>query len=115
MAGHPGAANGLIAAEGKIFAASLRGAGEAYAEEWVARAKKGNYPRDRIERVKQSALIEAEDLAVAIDQQTGKTVWKAVEPGGFNRAMGKRYGWFVTPAYYNGRVYSLSTMGQLFW
>jgi outer membrane protein assembly factor BamB len=112
--GHPGAANSLIAAEGKIFAASFRGVGEAYAEAFVARAVKGNYPPERVERVKKSALIEAEDIVVAMDQTTGKTIWKAVEPGGFNRAMGKRFGWFVSPVYHEGRVYSLSTMGQLF-
>jgi outer membrane protein assembly factor BamB len=112
--GHPGAANSIIAAEGKVFASSFRGVGEAYAEAFVARAVKENYPPDRVERLKKIALIDAEDTTVAIDQTTGKTVWKATEPGGFNRAMGKRFGWFVSPAYHDGRVYALSTMGQLF-
>ncbi|MEI8122993.1 MAG: PQQ-binding-like beta-propeller repeat protein [bacterium] len=109
--GHPGSANGLIAAEGKIFAASFRPVGEQIYLAWVNTSK---VTGERLERLKNSARVNAEDFVIAIDQNTGKTVWKTIEPGGINRAMGKRGGWCITPAYYQGRVFSLSTVGRLY-
>jgi outer membrane protein assembly factor BamB len=62
----------------------------------------------------EKARLEAEDLVIAIDAKTGKTVWKAVEPGGFVWGVGKRHGFQVAPAYYQGRVFSMGTTGRLF-
>ena len=58
--------------------------------------------------------LEAEDLLIAIDAKTGKTVWKAVEPGGFVWGVGKRQGFQVAPVYHAGKVFSMGTTGRVF-
>jgi outer membrane protein assembly factor BamB len=116
---HPGTASGLIVAEGKVFASSFRPRGD-------------NWPRDmphfkadkvralledpkRAEAIRRNAAVDADDLTVAIDLKSGKTVWTAVEEGkGINRYAGKRLQFHGTPVYFQGRVFSLGTMGRVY-
>jgi hypothetical protein len=58
--------------------------------------------------------LDAEDLVIALDAKTGKTLWKAAEPGGLLLSGGKRGGFQVAPAYHRGRVFSLGSTGRLF-
>ena len=112
--GHPGSVNALIAAEGMVFASSFRPAGEVWAEEF-GKGVKDKLPLERQERLRSNTRIDADDFVIAIDQTTGKTVWKAIEEKkGFFRAMGKRGGWSVSPVYYNGKVFSMGTTGLLY-
>ncbi len=117
--GHPGGAAGPIVADGKLFVTTFRPAGEEWAENdprlgTVLNNAKKPLTDEEQARLKRNLRIRADDLLVAIDQQTGKTVWTAVEAGvGANRYMGKRQGYCVAPAYHDGRVFSLGTLGVL--
>ena len=93
---HGGSWAGPIVAEGKVFGTSFRPGGKEYE---VAGGK---------------AAMEADDLLIALDAKTGKTAWKAVEPGGLIWGMDKRQGWQVAPAYHRGKVFSMGTTGRLF-
>lgn len=118
--GHPGSCSAPILADGLVFAASFRPSGKPWAENqpqylnYLKQPSKKSYSDEEKERMVQNLRILADDLLVATDMNTGKTVWKAIEPGaGLNRYMGKRQGYNVSPAYYDGAVFSLGTMGVL--
>ena len=112
--GHPGSASGIIAAEGMIFAASFRPVGDVWADK-TRGLDITKFTPEQQERLKRALSIDADDFVVAIDQVTGKTVWKTVEEKkGLFRGMGKRGGWGVSPAYYAGKVFSMGTTGLLY-
>lgn len=116
---HPGSASGLIVADGLVFASSFRPRGD-------------NWPRDmphfKADKVRalfadpkkaavihRNAAVDADDVTVAIDLMTGKTVWLAVEEGkGINRYAGKRLQFHGTPVYFAGKVFSLGTTGLVY-
>lgn len=116
---HPGAASGLIVADGKVFASSFRPAGDVWAEKLphLTQEKNREYLADEKTAavLRRNAAILADDLTVAIDLKTGKTVWKAVEAGrGLNRYSGKRNHFGVTPAWHDGRVFTMGTTGMVY-
>jgi outer membrane protein assembly factor BamB len=116
---HPGTSSGLIVAEGKIFASSFRPRGTTWPERMpVLKLDKFKALYDdpkKFEAIRHNAALDADDLTVAIDFQTGKTVWSVVETGkGINRYAGKRLQFHGTPVYYQGRIYSLGTMGRVY-
>lgn len=100
----PGTASGLILAEGKVFASSTRPRGGA----WDSKSAKiapviPKLTPAQLETLKVNASYDADDLTVAIDAKTGKTVWLAVEEGkGMNRYSGKVGHFHLTPAYHAG-------------
>ena len=97
----PGGWAAPIIAEGKLFATTFRPAGKIYDIKTLFKTvEKGH--------------LEAEDILIALDAKTGKTVWKAVEPGGFVWGVGKRGGFQVAPVYHEGAIYSMGTTGRLF-
>jgi outer membrane protein assembly factor BamB len=98
----PGNWAGVIVADGRVFGASFRPAGKVY-EGTV----KGSEAKARFR-------LDAEDLLIALDAKTGKLWWKAVEPGGLVLSGGKRGGFQVAPAYYQGKVFSMGSTGRLF-
>ncbi len=115
---HPGSASGLIVAEGKIFASSFRPTGEVWADKlphWSQEKNQAILAEEKLaEPLRRNAAIDADDLTVALDLNTGKLLWKAIEAGqGVNRYSGKRNHYGVTPAYFGGRVFSLGTAGRL--
>jgi outer membrane protein assembly factor BamB len=117
--GHPGSSSGPIAAEGMIFVTSFRPSGKPWAENLPQLKRQGTpkkpFTEEQKARMRRNLRILADDLLVAIDQATGKTVWKAVEEGkGLNRYMGKRQGFCVSPAYYDGAIFSMGTTGLLY-
>lgn len=114
---HPGSCSGPIVADGKVFASSFRPAGGTWAENLphLKHDKNDKWKKQNPNKLKRNLSIEADDLLVAIDQQTGKTLWKAVEEKkGLNLYMGKREGFGVGPAYHAGRVFSMGTTGRLY-
>jgi len=59
--------------------------------------------------------IAADDVVTAIDAETGKIKWEAVEEGkGVNRGGRKRTHWGVSPAYADGMVYAMGSTGRLY-
>jgi len=113
--GQPGSASGLIAAEGKIFASSFRPAGDVWAESELTPEMEASWSPELIKILKQNLRIDADDITLAIDAATGKTVWKAVEEHkGLCRGMRKWNGWGVMPVYHDGRVISMGTTGRLY-
>jgi len=98
---HPGSWAGVIAAEGRVFAASFRPTGP-YVE--------CDFPDGTPARV----CVDAEDIVVAMDFHTGHTLWVAAEPGGVLTGGGKRQGFQVAPVYSDGKVFSMGSTGRLF-
>ena len=97
----PGGWAAPIIAEGRLFASTFRPAGKIYDIQTLFKTvEKGH--------------LEAEDLLIALDAKTGKTLWKAIEPGGFVWGVGKRGGFQVAPVYHDGKVYSMGTTGCIF-
>ncbi|MEI6232954.1 MAG: PQQ-binding-like beta-propeller repeat protein [Planctomycetota bacterium] len=113
---HAGSSTGLIVAEGKVFASSFRPRGDAWPERDPRISKDaGKYTGERLEALKRNTAFDADDLTVAIDLKTGKTVWTAIEEGkGINRAAGKRLQFHGTPVYFDGRVFSHGTAGRVY-
>jgi hypothetical protein len=112
---HPGTGSGLIVAEGKVFASSFQPAGDVWAENHPVigpAVASGKFDAARTAALKRNSAIDADDLTVAVDLKSGKTLWKSVERGrGVNRYTGKRLQMHATPAYSGGRVFSLGTTG----
>lgn len=100
----PGGWAAPIIAEGKLFATSFKPAGKLYDVKTFG----GENPPTA------KAHLEANDLTIAIDAKTGKTLWIAEEPGGFVWGVGKRLGFQVAPVYHDGKVFSMGTTGRLF-
>ena len=105
----PGGWAAPIIAEGKLFAATFRPAGKLYDVQALAYDEKS-----RTNPAIARARLEADDLVIAVDVKTGKTVWKAAEPGGFVWGVGKRNGFQVAPVYDGGKIYSMGTTGRVF-
>ncbi len=117
--GHPGSCSGPIIADGKIFVTSFRPSGTPWAKKapGLDRIKKWKRPLTAPERrqLQRNLRILADDLLVAIDVKTGQTVWKAIEKErGLNRYMGKRQGFCVSPAFSDGKIFSMGTTGALY-
>jgi outer membrane protein assembly factor BamB len=116
---HCGSWAGPIVADGKVFAASRRPAKQGYKipVEGNPSAAHGKV-RDGFVKTEDGkhylVNVEAEDIVVAMDFNTGKTIWVAAEPGGLLKAGGKREGDNVTPCYYQGKVFSVSSVGVLY-
>jgi len=101
----PGSWASLIVAEGRVFGASFRPVGEFFEiEESDAKGK----------TTKSKIRLDAEDIVVAVDFHTGKTVWTATEPGGILTGGGKRTGHQVTPVHAQGRVFAFGSTGRVF-
>ncbi len=115
--GHPGSWSAPIVADGKVFVTSFRPSGKAWAQQHpAAKGDKAKRWFDLAgEKLRDNLRIDGDDLLVAIDQATGKTLWTAVEKGkGLNRYMGKREGFGPSAVYDDGRVFSIGTTGRLY-
>ncbi len=96
-----------IVAEGKVFFAYYSPAGE----EFISLENKGR----TYDTAASCRSILADDNLIALDAETGDSLWQAVEPEkGMQRAGGKRVHWGVSPVYYNGAVYVMGTTGILY-
>jgi outer membrane protein assembly factor BamB len=103
----PGNWAGVIVAENRVFASSFRAAGPVFT---ATRLAGKNQPEVAPFRFR----LDAEDLVLALDAHSGRTLWRTVEPGGWIRSGGKREGFQVTPAYAEGRVFAMGSTGRLF-
>lgn len=106
-----GGASNPIAADGLIFLSYYRpdGKAEARAKGWRTVSDPTEYLPDWF------FSVTADDILLAIDAETGKIRWEAVEKSkGLNRLAHKRAHWSVSPAYDKGRVYSMGSMGILY-
>lgn len=114
---HPGSWSAPIIADGKVFVTSFQPSGE----HWASNAPqlrgdaRTRWMRENPDQLKANLRIEADDTLTCIDATTGRTIWRAVEPGkGLNLYMGKREGFGVSAAYSGGRVFSMGTTGRLY-
>lgn len=56
--------------------------------------------------------VTADDILLAVNAHTGKVKWEKIEKGvGLNRLGHKRAHWCVSPAYADGLVFSMGTVG----
>jgi outer membrane protein assembly factor BamB len=119
MKGHPGSGATPIVADGKIFHSSFRASGplelgrnvDTYVKSY--RERKGSVDPDRVRFLRESVRLPAEDIVFALDVETGKLAWEAIEPGGVNLAAGKRDIWKPSPVYLDGKVFALGTTGMI--
>jgi len=105
----PGGWAAPIIAEGKVFATTFKPTGKLYDVQI--------YPANEEERKNPTsarAHLEADDMVIALDAKTGKTLWRASEPGGFVWGVGKRMGFQVAPVYHGSTIFSMGTTGRLF-
>lgn len=101
----PGGRASPIVAEGMIFQAYFRYAGDKRVDTAGLR-KVGKFSLNHPDK----ALLEADDCLVAVDCATGKTVWRVAHPrSGLNNYAGKRGGWGVSAVYADGRVFHAGT------
>ncbi len=99
-------ANSLVAAEGKIFVNYYVGK-----PPYTTLYDEGKHPN----APKTFFGIQADDMLVALDAETGKVVWKAVEENsGIQVGGGKRYNWHCSPAYGGGKVFMMNPLEQVF-
>jgi|AP45_3_1055517.scaffolds.fasta_scaffold10472_2 outer membrane protein assembly factor BamB len=105
----PGGWAAPIVAESKVFATTFKPAGKLYDVQALAYDEES-----RKNPMTAKAHLEANDLLIALDAKTGKTLWQASEPGGFIWGVGKRNGFQVAPAYHGGVIYSMGTTGRVF-
>ena len=117
--GHPGSCSGPILSDGKLFITTFRPSGTIWAEnqphlKGLDKLKKP-LSQTEIAQMKQNMRILGDDICIAIDINSGKTVWKQIEQErGLNRYMGKRQGFCVSPACFDGVVFSMGTTGLLY-
>ena len=105
----PGGWAAPIIAEGKVFATTFKPAGRLY----DVKVHPSN-EQEKKNPITAKAHLEANDMVIALDAKTGKTLWQASEPGGFVWGVGKRMGLQVAPVYHGGKIYSMGTTGRVF-
>lgn len=99
----------VIVGEGRVFTSYFRPSGDVLNEKRVNRY----YPLDKQPRSLRQ--IDADDVTVAVDAETGTLLWMAEEKGaGMNFLFGKRGHYGVTPAYADGRVFSWGALGRIY-
>jgi outer membrane protein assembly factor BamB/HEAT repeat protein len=109
----PGTASGVIVAQGMVFgngfAPRANGRGlpfEGRSLKDEARAATGK----KLEQILSFWSVEADDLFVAYDQRTGRTVWQVNEINqGIHRGMAKRSGFHSTPVWHDGKLFGIGT------
>jgi outer membrane protein assembly factor BamB len=105
----PGGVAGPIAAEGLVFVSVFRPSGDIYTDDALRTLKKSPAVP------KENWAIEADDVLVAIEAETGKTRWRVVQARkGVSHMSIKRGGWGVSPAYWQGRIYQVGTTARLY-
>jgi len=104
-----GSLTGPIVANGTLYVASFRPAGD-WIEFTGKTARKGEEIFDEPIRLQ----VEAEDTLTAIDMETGRTRWTFATPGGLCWTQGKRGGLQIAPAYADGSVYFVGTQGTIY-
>ena len=105
----PGGWAAPIIAEGKVFATTFKPAGRLY----DVKVHPSN-EQEKKNPITAKAHLEANDMVIALDAKTGKTLWQASEPGGLVWGVGKRMGLQVAPVYHGGKIYSMGTTGRVF-
>jgi outer membrane protein assembly factor BamB len=104
-----GGTAGVIAGDGKVFTSYIRPSGDVLNEKRVNRY----YPLEK--QPKTLRQIDADDVTVALDANTGKLLWQAEEKGAaMNFLFGKRGHYGVTPAYGAGRVFTWGALGKIY-
>jgi outer membrane protein assembly factor BamB len=102
-----GSASGCIVADGIVYASTFRPSGEVLNERTVCR-----YWPSIADQVRSLRQIDADDVLVAVDAESGKLLWQAVEPGSAINVMIAKRGYFgASPAAGSGRVFSLGGLG----
>ncbi|MGC9455399.1 MAG: PQQ-binding-like beta-propeller repeat protein [Phycisphaerae bacterium] len=107
-----GGASTPIVAEGKVFVNYYKPDGEVPAD------VEGWRTMDSEENLRMLPewfwSVTADDILVAVDAETGELAWEAVEPHeGLNRLSHKRDHWSTSPAYSDGKVFSMGSAGLL--
>jgi outer membrane protein assembly factor BamB len=109
----PGTASGVLVAQGMVmgngFAPRANGRGlpfEGRSLKDEARTATG----EKLEKILSFWSVEADDLFVAYDQRTGRTVWQVNESNqGIHRGMAKRSGFHSTPVWLDGKLFGIGT------
>jgi outer membrane protein assembly factor BamB len=99
----------VIAADGLVFTSYIRPAGDVLNEKRTNRY----YPVEK--QTRPMRQIDADDVTIAVDAETGKVVWTAEEKGeSMNFLFGKRGHYGVTPACADGTVFTWGALGNIY-
>ena len=98
----PGTASGVLVAQGMVMGNGFAPRGHVLP---FGVATGGN-----LEKIQSLWSVEADDLFVAYDQRTGRTIWQVNEINqGVHRGMGKRSGFHSTPVWHDGKLFGIGT------
>jgi outer membrane protein assembly factor BamB len=99
----------VIIGQGLVFTTWIRPAGE------VRDTTSKNRYYDLTQGTPRMGLIDADDVAVAVDAETGRLRWRAEEAGAsLNLLFGKRGHYGVSPAYGDGRFFAWGGIGIVY-
>jgi len=109
-----GGVDNLIVAEGRVFATFARPSGDAIADRDTIQHR--YFSEERKQALPDSTFrIVADDVTVALDAETGETLWEAVETGEtLNMLSSKRGLPGISGAYADGRFFAMGLMGRVY-
>lgn len=102
---------GVVVADGRVYASSWIPAGEVFTAPYKTNRP---YQKGETPNVPTRFHVEASDFVVCYDANTGKELWRTIEPGGLIRGGAKREGFQVACVVADGRVFSVGSTGRLF-
>ena len=109
----PGTASGVIVAQGLVFGNGFQPRANGRGLPFEGRSLKETQRAatgEKLEHLLTFWSVGADDVFVAYDQRTGRTVWQVNEVNkGIHRGMAKRSGFHCTPVYLEGKLFCIGT------
>ena len=109
----PGTASGVLVAQGLVFGNGFQPRGNGRGLPFEPRSLRDTQRAatgEKLEKLLSLWSVEADDLFVAYDQRTGRTVWQVNEINqGIHRGMAKRSGFHSTPVWHDGKLFCIGT------
>lgn len=109
----PGTSSGVLVAQGLVMGNGYQPRANGRALPFEGRSLKDEARAatgEKLEKMLSLWSVEADDLFVAYDQRTGRTVWQVNEINqGIHRGMAKRSGFHSTPVWHDGKLFGIGT------
>jgi len=109
----PGTSSGVLVAQGLVMGNGYQPRANGRALPFEGRSLKDearSATGEKLEKLLSLWSVESDDLFVAYDQRTGRTVWQVNEINqGVHRGMAKRGGFHSTPVWLDGKLFGIGT------